>query len=207
VRARGGASVVVATENAGKLAEISAILSDLPVELCSLSDFDPVDFPEEGGDYAVNAIAKARAVAEELGSVAVADDSGLEVNALDGAPGPYSARYGGVDLSDDARVDHLLENLEGVPASRRAARFVCVAALVTPDGDVLGMRGECLGKILERPRGRSGFGYDPVFQPAGDERSMAELPAEEKNRVSHRGRAFRALFKAWLGPVEYDLTP
>jgi XTP/dITP diphosphohydrolase len=198
----GAASVVVATANTGKLAEIRAILSDFPVELCSLSDFSPVSFPEEGGDYATNAIAKARAAAEELNSVALADDSGLEVDALNGAPGPYSARYGGADLTDDARVDYLLENLAEVPVSRRGARFVCVAALVTPDGDVLGMRGECMGRILERPRGRGGFGYDPAFQLAGEERSMAELSAEEKNRVSHRARAFRALFESWVGRME-----
>lgn len=199
MRAWGPSSVVVATANAGKLAEIRAILSDFPVELCPLSDFAPVSFPEEGGDYAANAIAKARAAAEQLGSVAVADDSGLEVNALDGAPGAYSARYGGAKLSDDARMGHLLEKLAAIPASRRGARFVCVAALATPEGDILGMRGECSGKILERPRGRGGFGYDPVFQPTGQDRSMAELPAEEKNRISHRARAFRTLFEAWLG--------
>jgi XTP/dITP diphosphohydrolase len=192
---------VVATANSGKLAEIRSILSDFPVELCPLSDFGPVSFPEEGRDYAANAIAKARAAAEQLGSVAVADDSGLEVDALDGAPGAYSARYGGADLTDDARMDHLLEKLEAIPTSRRGARFVCVAALATPEGDVLGMRGECSGQILERPRGRGGFGYDPVFQPTGDGRSMAELPAQEKNRISHRARAFRSLFQAWLGRV------
>jgi XTP/dITP diphosphohydrolase len=191
--------VVVATANAGKLREIRDILSDFSVEFCSLKGLAPVRFPDEGGDYEVNATAKARAAAEQLGEVAVADDSGLEVHALGGAPGAYSARYGGSDLTDGARVDHLLKELKEVPAWRRGARFVCVAALAMPGGDVLSMRGECRGRILTEPRGRSGFGYDPVFQLAGDERSMAELGAQEKNLVSHRARAFRALFGAWFG--------
>lgn len=199
MRRGGPARVVVATANAGKLAEIRAILAGFPVQLCPLSDFPAVRFPEEGADYAVNAVAKARAAAEQLGAVAAADDSGLEVDALNGAPGAYSARYGNGRLSDGERVEQLLRNLLSVPPSRRGARFVCVAALATPDGDVLEMRGECAGRILERPRGRGGFGYDPVFQLLGDDRSVAELTAAEKNRVSHRARAFRALFKAWLG--------
>jgi len=187
------APVVVATSNSGKVAEIAAILAELSVEWLSLGDLPPLDFPEEGGDYAANAEAKARTAARELGHFAVADDSGLEVAALDGGPGPYSARFGGDGLDDRGRVDALLAALVGVPEAGRRARFVCVAALARPDGQVWSTRGECPGAILEAPRGSSGFGYDPVFRLAGRAECMAEIGTDEKNRLSHRARAFRAL--------------
>lgn len=185
--------LVVATSNRGKLEEIRAILGELGAQICSLEGLPAVEFPEEGSDYAGNALGKARAVAEQLGELAVADDSGLEVDALGGAPGPFSARYGGPDLDDAGRVEHLLQELTGTPAERRKARFVCFAALALPGGEGLTARGECPGRILTARRGLAGFGYDPVFQPEHCEQSMAELPVGEKNRLSHRGRAFRAL--------------
>lgn len=187
------APVVVATSNSGKVAEIAAILAELSVEWLSLRDLPPLEFPEEGGGYAANAEAKARTAARQLGHFAVADDSGLEVAALDDGPGPYSARFGGDGLDDRGRVDALLAALVGVPEAGRRARFVCAAALASPGGRVWSARGECPGSILEAPRGSSGFGYDPVFRLAGRVECMAEIGANEKNRLSHRARAFRAL--------------
>jgi len=189
--------VVVATSNAGKLREISAMLADPSFEMCSLEGLGQVVFPEEGDDYEANAIGKARAVAEQLGEWAVADDSGLEVAMLGGRPGVHSARYGGALLDDAGRVKRLLHEMaeQGAsqPANDRSARFVCVAVLATPDGRILIRRGECPGRILGAPRGVGGFGYDPIFQPEGQRVSMAELGSEEKDRISHRGRAFEAL--------------
>jgi len=185
--------IFAATANPGKLREFRTLLGDLALEVSSLEGQPRVDFPEEGTDYAVNAIEKARAVAEQLGQWALADDSGLEVSALNGAPGPLSARFGGPDLDDAGRVARLLEALDEVPASDRSARFVCVAALVGPSGERTVARGECSGRILAGVRGAGGFGYDPIFQPDGYEESMAELAGAVKDRISHRGRAFAAL--------------
>ena len=182
-------SVVAATSNPGKVREFRTLLGDLSWEVLALDSAGEVRFPEEGGDYEANATATARAVTEQLGVWALADDSGLEVEALEGAPGPYSARYGGEGLDDSGRVKHLLAALEGIPEGRRAARFVCVAALVGPKGECQVARGECPGEILFSPRGAQGFGYDPVFQPRGFAQAMAELAAEEKDRISHRGQA------------------
>lgn len=187
------AEVVVATSNPGKLREIRAILSDLEGPLLALEAFAPLRFPEEGDDYGENAAAKARACARGTGRLALADDSGLEVRALGGRPGVRSARYGGPGLDDAGRIARLLEELRGVAEAERSARFVCVAALAHPDGRVQSARGSCEGRILWAPRGASGFGYDPVFQPDGQGVSMAELPEAEKNGLSHRARAFRAL--------------
>jgi XTP/dITP diphosphohydrolase len=191
--------VVLATGNAGKLLEVRAILGDLPLSLRAASAFPEIFFPEEGDDYEANAVAKARAAAQGAGRLALGDDSGLEVEALDGAPGPRSARYGADDATRNAR---LLAALEGVPDERRGALFVCVAALVTPEGDSVIARGECAGRILRAPSGRGGFGYDPIFAPTLDGpahrrgASMADLPLADKNRLSHRARAFRGLVEA-----------
>lgn len=192
--------VVIATSNAGKLTEFRAILEKfpaagaLPLRLHALGEFPPIEFPDEGGDYLANAVAKAQAAATQLGLAALADDSGLEVEGLDGAPGAYSARYGGPGLSDRSRAAHLLAQLTGFRGVARRATFVCTAALVWPDGATLTAHGECRGVILEGPRGDGGFGYDPVFQPDGYDRAMAELPDELKNRISHRALALAALF-------------
>ena len=184
---------IVATGNAGKLAEMRALLGDLPLALRSLADLPRIELPPEGDDYAANAVAKARAVALATGVPALGDDSGLEVDALGGRPGVHSARYGGPGRDDAARVALLLHELASVPEAQRSARFVCVVALVTPDGDSRMARGSCEGRILAAPRGAGGFGYDPVFAPEGRDVSLAELPADEKNRLSHRGRAVVAL--------------
>lgn len=186
------ARVAVATGNAGKVREIRAILVDAPFRLIGLDEAGAVDFPDEGSDYRENAMTKARVAAEQTGVVCVADDSGLEVAALGGAPGPLSARYGGPGLDDAGRVAHLLRALAEAAEAERAARFVCFAAVATPEGDAACVVGACEGAIARAPRGAGGFGYDPVFQLA-DERVMAEVSAAEKNRISHRAVAFRAL--------------
>ena len=185
--------VVLASGNAGKVREVRALLAALPIDLVGLDEFPGLRLPEEGDDYAENAAAKARTAARAAGCLAIGDDSGLEVDALGGAPGPRSARYGGPGLDDAGRCRTLLEALRSVPAERRGARFVCVAALATPAGDVVSARGECPGLILTAPQGAGGFGYDPIFGRTSDGPSMAELSAEEKQRISHRGHAFRAL--------------
>jgi len=185
--------LVLATSNPGKLGEIREILRDLSLAIRPLSDFPGVILPEEGTNYEENAIAKARAAAQFSERVALADDSGLEVVGLGGAPGPLSARFGGPGLDDARRVDALLDALANCSGEQRRARFVCIAALATPEGELVTARGECGGHILAAPRGRSGFGYDPVFLVEGIGRAMAELPDAEKNRVSHRASAFGAL--------------
>jgi XTP/dITP diphosphohydrolase len=187
--------VVIATTNAGKQREIRAILSDAPVTLHGLDEFPDVDFPEEGGDYRANAVAKAQAVARATGCAALADDSGLEVAGLGGGPGPRSARFGGAGADDRQRAVALLDALAERDDADRSARFVCVAAFVGVDGTVTTARGECAGRILFEPRGARGFGYDPVFEIAPGT-SMAELSASEKNAISHRARALRALLPA-----------
>ena len=160
---------------------------------CKAQAEETVDFPEEGGDYAENARVKAQTAARTIGLPCVADDSGLEVDALDGRPGAYSARYGGPGLDDEGRWRKLLEELAETPAPR-GARFYCVAAFAWPDGRSVVADGECRGRILESAKGEGGFGYDPVFAPdEGDGRSMAELTREEKDVISHRGRALEAL--------------
>ncbi|MBW2724609.1 MAG: non-canonical purine NTP pyrophosphatase, partial [Deltaproteobacteria bacterium] len=158
---------VIASGNPGKQREIQQILSGASVDLEGLSRFGTVSFPEEGLDYRENAIQKARAVASQVGEIAVADDSGIEVDALDGRPGPLSARYGGEGLNDRERLEKLLSAIVAVPEAGRAARFVCFAALATPEGDTVVAYGECKGVILEAPEGEGGFGYDPIFRPDG----------------------------------------
>jgi XTP/dITP diphosphohydrolase len=185
-------ALVLATRNAGKAREVASILAALDVRIEPLAA--DVMLPEEGDSYEANAVAKALAAARATGCVALGDDSGLEVDALGGAPGPRSARYGGAGLDDAARSAALLAALEAVPDAERGARFVCVAAVATPRGDVATARGVCEGRLLRAARGEGGFGYDPIFA-VGDS-TMAELPAAEKDALSHRGRAFRALLPA-----------
>ncbi|MDP6540603.1 MAG: RdgB/HAM1 family non-canonical purine NTP pyrophosphatase [Planctomycetota bacterium] len=185
--------VVLASSNPGKLREFAALLAGVPVRLRNASPEELAALPEEGDQYEANARAKAVTVAQASGLPALADDSGLEVDGLGGAPGPLSARYGGDPLDDAGRVARLLAALAERPGAARNARFVCVAALALPDGTVHIRRGECPGRILPEPRGEGGFGYDPVFEPEGHTRSLAELPADLKNSLSHRGRALAGL--------------
>jgi XTP/dITP diphosphohydrolase len=186
-------TLVLATGNRGKVAELAELLAPLGLELRSLAEFPGAVLPPEGDDYAENAAAKARAASQATGLAALGDDSGIEVAALCAAPGPLSARYGGPGLDDAGRSARLVAALGTSGSADRSARFVCVAALAEPGGSVSLARGECRGRILESPRGAGGFGYDPVFEPEGYRVSMAELPAAEKHRISHRGRALEAL--------------
>lgn len=187
--------IVVATANPGKLAEIRAILSDVPCEFVAMDAFGLAPPVEDGATFEENALIKARACVRTTHLPALADDSGLEVDALDGAPGVRSARFAGEPSDDAANNAKLIRELAGVPAGRRTARFVCAAALVRPHGVEVVVRGVMEGRIVETPRGTNGFGYDPHFVSvaAGDERTNAELSPEEKDALSHRGAAFRQL--------------
>ena len=187
---------VLATSNPGKLREFQELLGDQSLSLRVATPDELAALPEEGTEYQANAIEKARCVALASGCPTLADDSGLEVEGLAGAPGPLSARYGGAELDDRGRVRHLLENLSATPGLSRSAQFVCVAALALPDGEVTISRGECPGVILDEPEGQAGFGYDPIFRPGGHTQSMAELSAATKNSISHRGRALAGLATA-----------
>lgn len=184
-------SLLLGTRNAGKVCEIETILGDIPWRIRSLQEFADIDVPAETGDtYTDNAIIKAQFYARATGVCALADDSGLEVEALGGAPGVYSARYAGAGASDADRRTLLLSELADVPAEQRAARFVCVVAIALPDGTVLNTsEGTCNGRIIFEPRGEGGFGYDPLFVPDGFDKTFAELPDTIKNQLSHRARA------------------
>ncbi|MGH2452558.1 MAG: XTP/dITP diphosphatase [bacterium] len=185
--------VVLATRNPGKVRELSALLADLPLEVKSLLDFpDMPSLVEEGATYAENAIAKALTVSRATGQEALADDSGIEIDALDGAPGVHSSRWLGEDASDADRNAAVLERLRGVSPDARTARFRAVVAIAQPDGTVRTFEGVVEGRIAERPAGREGFGYDPIFLVQGEGRTMAELGSQIKNRISHRARAVRA---------------
>lgn len=184
--------MVIATRNPGKTAEIRDLLREFPVEVKSLSDFGPIpEVKEDGRTFEENAYLKSSFTARILGLPALADDSGLKVEALNGAPGVLSARYGGEGASDADRCRKLLENMKD-RANRRAV-FECVISLAVPSGPALTYEGECAGLITEVPSGSSGFGYDPVFfyPPLG--RTFAQLSREEKSRVSHRGKALREM--------------
>ncbi|HEV2281301.1 MAG TPA: RdgB/HAM1 family non-canonical purine NTP pyrophosphatase [bacterium] len=185
--------LVLATRNSGKVREISAVYRGTGARLSGLDDWPELgDLPEEGETYAENAASKALTVARATGSPALADDSGVEIDALGGGPGVRSRRLLGEAASDEARNAYVLSQLTGLPASRRTARYRAVVAVATPDGRVETFEGVCEGAIAERPRGTGGFGYDPIFEIAGDGRTMAEVPLEVKNEISHRARALRA---------------
>ena len=186
--------VVVATRNPGKVAELRRILAAYDVELVGLEEFpDAPDVAETGATFAENALLKARAAAESTGLLAVADDSGLAVDALNGMPGIFSARWSGRHGDDEANLTLVLAQLADVPDERRGAMFVCAAAAAVPDGRERVVEGELVGSLIRARRGENGFGYDPVFVPAGSERTTAELSAADKDAISHRGKAFRAL--------------
>jgi XTP/dITP diphosphohydrolase len=192
------ARIAIASRNEHKLREIGRICADWPVEWLTVENHEGPwpDVEETGSTYLDNARLKARAGAAALGEPAMADDSGIEVDALGGHPGPRSARFAGEDATDQQNLDELIRALKGVPASGRTGRYRCVAALAFPDGPELHAEGSCEGILLGKPRGAGGFGYDPIFVPEGWDRTMAELTDEEKDIISHRGRAFRALREA-----------
>lgn len=184
--------LVLATANRGKITELRALVDEWGiVDVRSLADFGPVVLPDEAGStYRENAELKARAVAAATGLPALADDSGLEVDALDGAPGVRSARFA---PDDPARVTRLLTALRGVETVRRGARFRCAVVLAWPDGRVVSAEGSCEGRIAAEPQGSGGFGYDPVFIAEEAGRTFAQVTAAEKRALSHRARAMRAL--------------
>lgn len=183
---------VLASRNAHKAEQVARLLKD--VELVPLDEISPgLVLSEPYDTFEANALAKARVVAAATGLPAIADDSGLEVDALGGAPGVRSARYAGEGASDADNNRKLIAELRRAPSAGRACRYRCVAALVSPDGEELVAEGECEGEIVLDGRGRLGFGYDPHVVPRGETRTMAEIPLEEKLAFSHRGRAFRAL--------------
>jgi XTP/dITP diphosphohydrolase len=190
--------LLIATHNRGKLREYADLLDDVAVELVAPEDLGLNLAVQETGDtYRENAALKAMAYAQASGRLTLADDSGLEVDALDGAPGVRSARY--APGGDTDRVTALLQALEEqeVPQSERTARFRCVIVVADPGGETWSAEGVCEGRILEAPRGRGGFGYDPIFYLPDRERTMAELSSEEKNRISHRARAAQAIQSLW----------
>lgn len=196
--------IVLATRNQGKVKELQEFLKDFPVEIKSLADFGPIpEAVEDGETFDDNAYKKAHFTAKILGLPCIADDSGLVVDALDGAPGVYSARYAGEKATDDENIDKLLAALEG-KANRKAA-FECVISIAVPSGPALTYEGRCEGEITTERRGSDGFGYDPVFFYPPFGRTFAEASVEEKNKVSHRGNALAQMAEEfdkilkWLG--------
>jgi len=190
--------IVLATRNSHKIHELQAILDDLvgelDLEIVGVSEFpDVADVVETGVTFAENATLKAVAVARATGLPALADDSGLAVDVLGGAPGVYSARWSGTHGRDRANLDLLLAQLSDVPDEHRSAAFVCAAALALPDGTLVVREGRMPGTLAREPRGHNGFGYDPILVVEGGSRTAAELSPENKNAISHRGKAFRAL--------------
>jgi XTP/dITP diphosphohydrolase len=198
--------LVLATHNKGKLRELRELLRgqvpglDVDTQVVDAAAAGAPDVVETGVTFAENSLLKARAVAEATGLVAIADDSGLAVDVLGGAPGIFSARWSGRHGDDAANLRLLLDQLSDVPDGHRGAAFVCAAALAVPSAGGTGQEvveyGQLEGTLLREPRGEGGFGYDPVLQPVGEDRSCAELLPEEKNAISHRGKAFRALLPA-----------
>jgi XTP/dITP diphosphohydrolase len=185
--------LVLATLNPAKGRELAALLGSVPFEVTLLADAPGATLPEETGTtYRENALIKARAAARATGALSLGDDSGIEVDALGGAPGLHSARFGGPGLDDAGRYTLLLERLRGVPAVRRTARFRCVIALVEPSGPERVVEGVVEGVVADAPRGTGGFGYDPVFFYPPLARTFGELPIDAKHRVDHRGAAARA---------------
>jgi XTP/dITP diphosphohydrolase len=190
--------IVLASRNRGKIEEIQTLLAESGVTLQSLDDYPNIpDIREDGNSFLDNALTKAKTIAKLTGETALADDSGLEVTALGGAPGIYSARYAGDSADDNKNILKLLSNLEGVPLEERVAAFRCILVLYRSDGHYYAFDGKWEGRIAEAPAGQGGFGYDPVFYLPEQGVTAAELPAEIKNRISHRAKAVEKL-KIWL---------
>ncbi|MEU2505509.1 RdgB/HAM1 family non-canonical purine NTP pyrophosphatase [Streptomyces sp. NPDC007863] len=191
-----GQRLILATRNAGKITELHAILADagLDLELVGADAYPEIpDVKETGVTFAENALLKAHALAQATGLPAVADDSGLCVDVLNGAPGIFSARWSGTHGDDKANLDLLLAQLSDIAEEHRGAHFACAAALALPDGTERVVEGRLEGTLRHAPTGTNGFGYDPILQPAGHDVTCAELTPAEKNAISHRGKAFRAL--------------
>ena len=185
--------IVIASKNLGKIAEFKRILGEVGISIISDIEFPDVD--ESGSTFEENALLKAHAISRYTNLPALADDSGLAVDYLGGAPGIFSARWSGVHGDDGANIKRLLEDLNGVALENRGAKFIAVLALVRPDGEELLVRGELRGKIRNQPVGVNGFGYDPIFEPENSDRTLGEMSAAEKDAISHRSKAL------------YELTP
>ncbi len=186
--------LVVATKNKGKLNEIKEITRDLPLNVISMEEAGiSEDIDETGSTFEENALIKARAVHGIIGAMVMADDSGLEVDWLNGAPGVHTSRFAGEGASDMDKINKLLGLMKGVPFEKRKARFVCAIAVIMPDGESFTVRGTCEGYICEEPRGKNGFGYDPVFYLEEFGKTMAEIDLDTKNSISHRGKALRLM--------------
>lgn len=195
--------IIIATKNKGKIREFKDFFKVYGIEVLSLFDLDKniPDIAETGATFEENAALKAEQIASLLNKPVLADDSGLMVDALDGAPGIYSARYAGEEKSDDANNEKLLNALKSVPEEKRTAEFVCVLAVCVPEEETVFQTGICKGKIASKPQGSNGFGYDPLFVPDGYTKTMAEIPAEEKNRISHRSQAIKKL-ENWVKDIK-----
>ena len=187
--------IIAATENKNKIREMEAITSRLGMHIVPRDEagVPEVEIVEDGTTFEENSLKKAMEIMRLSGEAAIADDSGLEVDYLDGAPGVWSARFAGEDSDDETNNQKLLRLMDGVPEEQRTARFVCVITLVYPDGTSVVARGECHGRILTVPQGENGFGYDPLFVADGMDKSFAEISQGEKNRISHRALALNKL--------------
>ncbi|MGM9924549.1 MAG: XTP/dITP diphosphatase [Bacillus sp. (in: firmicutes)] len=186
--------LIIATKNQGKAKEFIALFSPLGYEVLTLLDFkDAMDVEETGTTFEENAILKAEALCKQYNTMVIADDSGLIIDALDGRPGVYSARYAGLEKSDEANIDKVLGELENVPEEHRTARFYCALAISAPNKETVTVAGTVEGFITTARQGENGFGYDPIFYVPSLERTMAELRPEEKNAISHRANALKNL--------------
>jgi XTP/dITP diphosphohydrolase len=186
--------VIIATKNPGKAREFEHIFASRGIEVRTLLDFPEIpDVDETGSMFEENAILKAEAVSQALGKMVIGDDSGLMVDALEGRPGIYSARYAGEQKNDQNNTDKVLSELKGLPDEKRSARFYCALAVAVPGQETITVSGTCEGRILEEQRGTNGFGYDPVFYVPEKGLAMAELSSDEKNKISHRANALKKL--------------
>jgi len=187
-------SIIVATKNKGKAKEFERMFSRYTIAVKTLVDVPEIpDIEETGETFEENAVIKAEAIAKKTNSFVVADDSGLVIDALDGRPGVYSARYAGEEKSDEANIDKVLSELEGIEEEKRTARFYCALALAGPDFETITVNGACEGIILNERHGAGGFGYDPIFFVPSEGQTMAEMPSEKKNEISHRAAAMKKL--------------
>ena len=186
--------IIIATKNRGKANEFSEMLEPYGYRVKTLLDIpNSIDVEETGSTFEENAILKAEAISMQYNIITIADDSGLIVDALDGRPGVYSARYAGEEKNDQANMDKVLTEMENIPDSKRTARFYCALAIAIPGSKTITVFGTCEGKILRQPEGTNGFGYDPIFWVPAKGQTLAQLPADEKNEISHRGMALKKL--------------
>lgn len=198
--------LLVATKNRGKTKEIKELIGDFFDDVLTLSDFNEnINIIEDGKTFEENALKKAKTIYSLYKLPTLADDSGLEVDALDGRPGVYSARYAGENATDEEKIKKLLEELKNIPEEKRGAQFVCVLTFIDENGRVYQTKGICRGKIGFEPKGVNGFGYDPIFIPEGYNATFAELESKEKNKISHRAKAFEKL-KTILGEIYNEDT-